>query len=102
MLFSKILIASLLGAASAVVIPEGTEEGVWEHYVDANGNDIFNKLANATDYSAKKLGPYAPETFAGRFKRQQDIAHCGVGNELNHAVSAPQSHLPHPRWQSMN
>jgi hypothetical protein len=94
MLFSKIFLASLLGAASAVVIPEGTEEGVWEHYVDANGNDIFNKLANATDYSAKKLGPYTPETFAGRFKRQADVAHCGAGNELNHAVSASNPTCP--------
>ena len=98
MLFSKILLASLLGFASAVVIPEGTSEGVWEHYVDAAGNDVFNKLANATDYSAKELGPYTAETFAGRFKRQQDVAHCGAGNELNHAVSfsppKKNSHLP--------
>jgi hypothetical protein len=91
MLFFRILFASLLGAASAVLIPEGTEEGVYDHHIDANGKDVFVKLANATDYSAKKLGPYAPETFAGRFKRQEDIAHCGAGGELNHAVSSPIS-----------
>lgn len=60
MLFSKILLASLVGAASAVSIPEGTEEGIYDDHVDANGNDVFVKLANATDYSGKELSPYSP------------------------------------------
>ena len=96
MLFSKILLASLVGAASAVSIPEGTEEGIYDDHVDANGNDVFVKLANATDYSGKELSPHSPKTFVGRFKREE-IAHCSPGSELDHRVSPFQSHLPNPR-----
>lgn len=94
MLFSKILLASLVGAASAFSIPKGTEEGVYDHHVDANGNDVFVKLANATNYSGKKLSPYSPQPFTGRFKREE-TAHCSPGPELDHRVSP----LPIPSAQ---
>ena len=90
MLFSKFLLTSLVGAASAVSIPKGTEEGVYDHHVDANGNDVFVNLANATNYSGKEPSPYSPKPFAGRFKREE-TAHCSPGPELDHRVSPPRS-----------
>ena len=78
------------------MIPEVTEEGIYDHHVDANGNDVFAKLANVTDYSGKELSPHSPKTFVGRFKREE-IAHCSPGSELDHRVSPFQSHLPNPR-----
>lgn len=87
MRFQDILLASLLGVASAFTIPEGTEDGVYEHYLDSSGNDVHIKVANATNYDDGSLNAYARSPLPTRVKRAEDIPHCGAGNELNHAVS---------------
>jgi hypothetical protein len=93
MRFQNILLASLLGVGlgGAFTIPEGTEDGVYEHYIDSDGNDVHVKLANATNYDDVSLNAYANTPLPGRFKRAEDIPHCGAGNELPHGV-----HHPHP------
>ncbi|KAL1650472.1 hypothetical protein SLS61_005936 [Didymella pomorum] len=86
MRFQNILLASLLGVGlgGAFTIPEGTEDGVYEHYIDSDGNDVHVKLANATNYDDVSLNAYANTPLPGRFKRAEDIPHCGAGNELPH------------------
>jgi hypothetical protein len=87
MRLQNIVLASLLGVASAFTIPEGTEDGVYQHHIDADGNDVHVKLANATNYDSVELSAYTQGPRPGRFKRAEDVPHCGAGNELNHAVS---------------
>lgn len=87
MRFQNILLASLLGLSSAYTIPEGTEDGVYEHYLDSTGNEVHVKIANATNYDDATLSAYARTPLPGRFKRDADVPSCSGGPEMDHAVS---------------
>jgi hypothetical protein len=87
MRFQNILLTSLVAVASAFTILEGTEDGVYEHHVDTDGNDVHVKLENAINYDKVDLSVYGRVPRPGRFKRVEDVPHCGAGNELQHGVS---------------
>lgn len=88
MRFQNILLASLIGAASAYLIPEGTEDGVYEHYLDSAGSEVHVKIANATSFDDADLGAYTGAPASARLKRQNyDVASCAAGPEMDHGVS---------------
>lgn len=96
MRFQNILLASLLsvGLSGAFNIPEGTGDGVYEHYIDSDGNDVHIKLANATNYDNVDPDAYTRSPLPGRFKRAEDVPYCGEETSfLMACVTALSSNL---------
>lgn len=88
MRFQNVLLASLLGLATAFTIPEGTADGAYEHFIDANGSDVHVQVETSPSFTdGAAATSYIQGSFPARFKRAEDVAHCGVGGELNHKVS---------------
>ncbi|KAF3040369.1 hypothetical protein E8E11_000187 [Didymella keratinophila] len=83
MRFQNILLAYLLGVGlgGAFTIPEGTEDGVYEHYIESNGNDVHIKLANATHYDSNEL-PH----------RDTDAANADFDWQCDHYDPTPPRH----------
>lgn len=48
MLFKNILLPTYAAVAGAFNIPDGTQDGIYEHYIDEKGVDVHVKGANAT------------------------------------------------------
>lgn len=93
MLFEKLLALTFLtSAVSAYMVPEGADDGVYEHYIDDNGQEVHSMIANITDFPNSDIPPYAPAPIArnsargGLVKRAYS---CGGAKDLNHGVSIP-------------
>ena len=98
MLIKNWIFFAFLGASSAFIIPDGTEDGVYEHHVDANGLDVHIKIADATDYSDSHLSAKTevPDSVRSLHRRSEGVK-CGASANMNRGVSPrdPANKAPH-------
>jgi hypothetical protein len=93
----NLVLFAFLSISGAFIVPDGTEDGVYEHHIDANGVGVHVKIANATDYSSTSVAPYidadVEQAKPSRIKRVFDVQ-CGDGHSkhnLHQGVSVLRS-----------
>lgn len=87
MLFKNLLLLTYIAVTGAFVVPEGTEDGVYEHYIDDQGADVHLKIANATAYSDAELQQDTTAMTSSSSRIMKRDINCGGNRGLNTAVS---------------